>query len=736
MNSLTLFFVAVPFWIVGQNTDDTAKSIVASPIVLSVTAGADSRQVPVTVEGFPEAIAQKPIVWRPHDVQEPLVSISNPGLSVPLGRPPKQMAHVSFEFTRGHLSADRPQTLVLSVEDAESIPAGIYQGTLRSDMYSILVPDVAVSVHWPIVLVVPGRRLEGLTFPEAPLIVGSDSSVGLDIVTVGCPLGVGALEVSFSAANEKQDHSILHIPLPLSRVVDTGLDLNGEKNVLCKQAKCGKPWQMALVHTDVTEAVTAEISRHVPDEKVVRHHLQIDLPQCFDIGTMCANIAWERGAGRDEPINSECVAEVAAGIRVTPRLAIRNEELTVEVVTKKSLGNEISLLVTAGKEQRTLTLRSRQNATGSISYRTKFRPNRLDTYTISAPEKLRNELPCPVEVPVVLRAIDQLNSPIVVVRSAAPWWGFLKDAGGAGPVVRRRKAYSLNCPVSRSENVQVSLSGILVQAPSKEYIPLSPQVQPNVPRILLLGSDVKETSSAEEERESPASWAATASNEHTVTFDVVASICSPKGELMEQVITGQRWYRLRLHLAVTRDGQTVHRLVHVPLRVDVLTGPEYYATYAKWKPLAFLLLFGGLVLGLVFLWILWRYVISKPGHFEPRVERDEDGGFSEGRPAGLPDEFPVEGVGVFPTEGIDESPVAGLEPVPIDEGGLDGDHHESPEVTIERLDDDERSAVEPEAPIGSDVDFAAVWPDSIVAGDESSGLEPDGSENDDDLLDF
>lgn len=247
---------------------------------------------------------------------------------------------ITIEHSRPHLRVGEPADVVLRVTDPQALEPGFYRGDLMARMSS---PNIGVELeyHWPLEVIVRGRRITSVRFSEADataktLRIGGPASLAIELETTDCDLATGELEL-YATGGAKPER-LLWMPLPVAEdsPIDPLLDARLKGRITSR-------WRDGVL------LAPADSSRINAQQQ--RHTLLATLPESFAMGPLEARVRWQRlTAEKAEPSWIDAAPTsvlVTAGLLAAPRLALSGEAVRIEAWTQNDLGAEATATVSA-----------------------------------------------------------------------------------------------------------------------------------------------------------------------------------------------------------------------------------------------------------------------------------------------------------------------------------------------------------------------------------------------------
>ena len=321
-------------------------------IVLRVSSAGSAEEITeISAQHLPDSLRQKligePVLmgWGPEESQTPLKSLTNhenTGSEVPLehaksGARSTEKPALEFEYSRDPFELGKTSKLTLRVRHREKIPPGVYQGAIKTSFFSKLNPEDTFACHWPVVLVVSGRRIIETKFQfgkQGQLSVGQRASVKVKFEIINCQNAAEPATLELRSLDDEANNSakppFLKFPLPVDQervcydpVIDWPI-LSGRSDI----SEVPSAWQTEVI---CIKPITNESDRIKRPQEPFQNdstlfvrtvETQIDLPPWNRLNQLEVRISWP--ANPDEPTKGKDSA------RVTLRPGIRFERTSIE----------------------------------------------------------------------------------------------------------------------------------------------------------------------------------------------------------------------------------------------------------------------------------------------------------------------------------------------------------------------------------------------------------------------
>ena len=580
---------------------------------------------------------------------------------------------VIVSYTSAKVQKDKPGQLTLGVSNPQLLQPGFYQGRIDVE-FTIPDPEEPIKLkqYWTVTVAVSGRLLESFEFDNAKqnmLRVGVPASVTATIHTIGCDVGTGDLTVEFEKDGSKE--TALHLPIPLTKALDPLTMLKKEGHTLHPR------WFDYVITSKVSETDF----KFLDSENLHQaFKVQMRIPACFKPSNLLAKLNWPQSssapkeAGESLKGNEILNVKVAGGIHVYPPLCSTGELVTVRAVSSTDLGPSITLIFKGpnGESYESVLMKpSYEDGAPAVGdyfeYLVQFSAPTTGQWKVSWPagdKNLEKALGTPRTFEAWLENdARELAVPLTVFASATPiTWGFFPEPyQGSGWKEIRKQAFVVRVNDQFMKNVRFTPLGIFkVDSATGRLVPYDTKKEPTVsvkPNAKKAGSDNANPTAGEntdgqnkpEQKNSKQPPEVVVQEPMDVpkdglAFDVVVEVDRENETHPGNEVSVRTFYYRALIEGTGPQGESVQKLIYIPIVINVTTEWEWFKTKIGWTV--------GVIIFLVVLYLIYRSQnpkLKKVSFDTPKENSDEDSG-------------------VFPTPKTNQSE----DEAPVDSGSDDG----------------------------------------------------------------
>jgi hypothetical protein len=586
---------------------------------------------------------------------------------------------VVVSYSRARLQKDKPGHVTVSIAKPQAIAPGFYSGQIKGWFKS--VKGVNHEGIWRITVAVQGRVMDSLRFDEEKtktLRVGQTASLTAIVHTIGCDVGHGDLTLELE--NSGNVETALHIPVPLERSLDPRTTLTGDNAIGSSHPK----WADSVVSTSILKI---DVEFKDPENLHQAYEIKVQVPHCFEVGSVVARLKWDQSeeapSAASRFIKGEQTVKVDGGIHVFPTLCSTNEPVTIRAVSAADLGPTIKLIVKGPKSETfeaNLKKSTGADAEGAhTAYVGKFRPRTTGQWEVTWPSdtpKMAEAFGTPRAFEAWLEFGGDLAKPLTVFASATPvlWevWG--DPYQGRGWEETRPNALTIKFNEQYLKNVKFTPIGFFkIDESNGRFTRYDPGVEPTLEMVPQSGArrdktgddntdgektDPKANDSDKKDKDNPAdpkleddsdtektADSNSTANSHInetlkvamsgLNFDAVVRVDRGNENHSGNTISNRKFYYRAMLEGIGPQGQSVQKIIMVPLNVTITTDWAWYKTKIWWglAVLAFLVI-------LYFIWRTANPPLKKTVAVESMIQTaDPDGelgGFAGGPPQKKP----------------------------------------------------------------------------------------------------